>query len=108
MHRKRTEEWRVTRILLAIGIGAVLRTLEWWVTRILLAIGIGAVLFAGLLLLSYSMVSDPTETMSPLRMGASLLALAGLLGVLFGLAWMIRIFRDLRKDEPPPWRYRDR
>jgi TRAP-type C4-dicarboxylate transport system permease small subunit len=26
---------------------------------------------------------------------------------LFGLAWAIRIFRGSR-DEPPPWRYRDR
>jgi hypothetical protein len=33
-------------------------------------------------------------------------ALPGLVGILVGLVWLVRIFRGPR-DEPPPWRYRD-
>ena len=33
--------------------------------------------------------------------------LAALVGTLFGGLWIIRISRGLR-EEPPPWRYRDR
>ena len=35
------------------------------------------------------------------------MALAVLVVIVVGLVWMIRIFRGPR-DEPPPWRYRDR
>ena len=35
------------------------------------------------------------------------LVLAGLVVAGVGLGWMIRILRGPR-DEPPPWRYRDR
>ena len=41
------------------------------------------------------------------RMAENPIVLAGFLSVVLGLVWMIRIFRGPR-DEPPPWRYRDR
>jgi hypothetical protein len=70
--------------------------------RTLLVIGIGAVLSAGWLF-----IAEPTFMISRPRMWESPLVVAGFLGMLVGLAWMIRIFRGPR-DEPPPWRYRDR
>ena len=37
-----------------------------------------------------------------------LLVVVLLVGLAVGLTWMIRIYRGLSEDEPPPWRYRAR
>ena len=87
------------------------RTWRWWVTRLELAIGIGLVvlglgLLFGVVLPSMSQVTFDSR---PREWGPATLALlaAGVLGLVAGLVWMVRIFRGPR-DEPPPWRYRDR
>ncbi len=83
-------------------------TPAWWPTRILLAIGIGAVLVPVFLLVATPTGSSPMFGPPPgFRAAVSFVTVAGYLGMLVGLAWMIRIFRGPR-DEPPPWRYRDR
>ena len=81
------------------------RTPAWYQTRALLALGIGAVLVPVVLfVLSPSMIGP---CMDPPPLWHDLIPWAGFLGMLLGLAWMIRIFRGPR-DEPPRWRYRDR
>jgi hypothetical protein len=75
------------------------RTRGWYLTRIELAIGIGAIL---LYLAQPASMGAP-----PPQWSEAPLTVAGYLGMLVGLAWMIRIFRGPR-DEPPRWRYRDR
>jgi hypothetical protein len=78
------------------------RTPAYWPTRIMLAVGIAAVLLAGVtLLLEPSFMGDRP------RMVESPFVLAAFLIMVLGLVWMIRIFRGPR-DEPPDWRYRDR
>ena len=79
------------------------RTRAWYLTRIELAIGIGAILFAALLYVAKPgfMGAPPTQWWE------APLFWAGFLVPLVGLAWMIRIFRGPR-DEPSRWRYRDR
>ena len=91
------------------------RTWAWWATRIEFAIAIGAVLVAVLWLLVLGGVNSPTFTGNdPIRLGTLLLpgwlsiSIAALLAALFGVAWMIRIYRNLREPEPPSWRYRGR
>ena len=84
------------------------RTAAWYRTRAMLALGIGAVLVPVVLLFFgpealYASVGNATLVV-PLN---GPLTWAGFLGILLGLAWMIRIFRGPR-DEPPRWRYRDR
>jgi hypothetical protein len=78
------------------------RTAGWYLTRLLLAIGIAAFLFAGWLFLF-----EPVTMGGGPRLSEQPVPLAGLVGIVVGLVWMIRIFRGPR-DEPPPWRYRDR
>ena len=78
------------------------RTRAWDQTRALLALGIGAVLFAGACLLM-----EPSFMGGRPRMIENPFVLAAFLSMVAGLVWMIRIFRGQR-DEPPPWRYRDR
>lgn len=79
------------------------RTRGWYATRLLLAIGLGAFLLTlALLLLEPSFMGGRGR-----RMLDEPLVLAGLVAAAVGLAWMIRILRGPR-DEPPPWRYRDR
>jgi hypothetical protein len=74
----------------------------WYAARMLLAIGLGAVLLVlGLFLF------EPAYMGTSRRMWQNPLVLAAFLGMVVGLVWMIRIFRG-RRDEPPPWRYRDR
>jgi hypothetical protein len=81
------------------------RTRGWYLTRIELALGIGAVLFALWVATYDPMLIRPL--IEPRSVGlADLIVPAGLVAMLVGLAWMIRIFRGPR-DEPPPWRYRD-
>jgi hypothetical protein len=78
------------------------RTPAYWSTRIMLAVGIAAVLFAGfgLLLEPESMGGGPRAVQNPF-------VLAAFFTMVGGLAWMIRIARGPR-DEPPAWRYRDK
>jgi hypothetical protein len=79
------------------------RTPAWYQTRTLLALAIDALLVTAVLFVPSFMgvLSDPPQ------LWQDLIPWAGFLGVLLGLAWMIRSFRGPR-DEPPPWRYRDR
>ena len=81
------------------------RTRAWYQTRALLALGISAVLVPVVLFVFQpsfmGVLSDPPP------LWHDLIPWAGFLGMLLGLAWMIRIVRGPR-DEPPRWRYRDR
>ena len=78
------------------------RTPAYWTTRIMLAIGIAAVLFAGVALLM-----EPATMGGGRRMAENPFVLAAFLVMVVGLVWMVRIFRGPR-DEPPAWRHRDR
>ncbi len=87
------------------------RSPAWWPTRILLAIGIGAVLLIGLYLVAlggpvvqggnWSIELGPPHSWGPVG------AIAAFLVPLVGLVWMIRIYRSPLEGDPPPWRYRD-
>jgi len=89
------------------------RAPAWWPTRILLSIGIALVaLIAGavcvLVLFPPMALGDEPVGLGPILIGrGALVAIAALAVAIVGLASMIRIFRGPR-DEPPPWRYRDR
>lgn len=74
------------------------RTGAWYWTRLELAIGVGAVALAALILLL-----TPAQVHG--HAAQELVPAAGFVGLLVGLAWMIRIFRGPR-DEPRPWRSR--
>lgn len=78
------------------------RTPAYWPTRIMLAIGIAAVLLAGVTLL----IEAETMGGGGTRMLENPFVLAGFLAMVVGLVWMLRIFRGPR-DEPPDWRYRE-
>jgi len=75
----------------------------WYATRLLLAIGIATFLLVVVLLLLEPTFMGGTGR----RMLDEPLVLAGLVTALAGLVWMIRVFRGPR-NEPPPWRYRNR
>jgi hypothetical protein len=74
------------------------RTPAYWQTRILLAVGIAAVVLTGVMLLL-----EPTTMGGGPRMVENPLVLAAFLAMVVGLVWMARIFRGPR-DEPPSWR----
>jgi hypothetical protein len=76
------------------------RTKGWYVMRFELAVGI-------LMVLAGVLVFVPSAMMGADANPPRVAVLAGLLVGLIGLVWMIRIFRGPR-DEPTPWRYRDR
>jgi hypothetical protein len=81
----------------------------YWPTRILLAVGFIATVIAVALSL-YLMTNGPMIDPQPdiLGLPADVVGrLAGLVPVLVGFTWMLRIFRGPR-DEPPTWRYRHR
>lgn len=78
------------------------RTPAYWPTRIMLAVGIAAVVLTAVMLLM-----EPTSTGGRTRMVEHPLVLAAFLAMVVGLVWMLRIFRGSR-DEPPAWRYRGR
>ena len=82
--------------------GSGTRTHGWDAARILLAVGIAAVLLARV-----SLLCEPTFMSDGPRMVENPFVLAAFLSMVVGLVWMIRIFRGPR-DEPPRWRYRDR
>jgi uncharacterized BrkB/YihY/UPF0761 family membrane protein len=83
----------------------------WWPTRILLGIGLASVVVTGLCLLVVGDLGGSVNgnwiQWEPLRVTQPLMAIAVLIVAVVGLAWMIRVFRGQR-DEPPPWRHRDR
>jgi hypothetical protein len=83
------------------------RTDAWFWARMELGLGIGLVVLAGFTLVAApTFVSTPTFTLEGPGY-ESPLVIAGCVGMVVGLVWMIRIFRGSH-DEPPPWRYRDR
>jgi hypothetical protein len=83
-------------------------TRGWYLTRIELALAIGAILIQIVLVVAPSSgpLIDPRPSLGPLPANL-IVPLAALLASLVGLVWVIRIIRGTR-DEPPPWRYRDR
>jgi membrane protein YdbS with pleckstrin-like domain len=77
------------------------RTPDWWLSRLQLAFAIAVVLAIGL-----------QVWFQPGPWGVAgtywfVLSIAAVAVALVGLVWMIRILRGPR-DEPPPWRYRNR
>jgi hypothetical protein len=90
MHGKRTPAWHWSRLLLAVGIILVL------------LVAVGAWLAA------QPMIGRENVELGPILMPTGrFVAIATLALAIIGLAWMIRILRGPR-DEPFPWRYRDR
>ena len=87
------------------------RSRAFWPTRIMLALGVVATVIAlALFALSFEPPPGPMFDSRPGILGlpgGAVVALVGLLLSLVGVVWMVRIFRGPR-DEPPPWRYRDR
>lgn len=88
------------------------RTRAYWPTRILLAVGFSATVIAlTFIALTFAPLADgPMSGPRPAVLGLPvnvLLSVVGLVQVLVGFGWMVRIFRGSR-DEPPAWRYRDR
>ena len=79
------------------------RTPAYWPTRIMLAVGIAAVLLAGVTLLMEPTFIGGDGT----RLVENPIVLAAFAVMVIGLVWMLRIFRGPR-DQPPDWRYRDR
>lgn len=84
------------------------RTPAYWPTRILLVVGfIGTVIvvaLAPLLMLAEPSMFDPDVTVLGIP-SRRVIAALGVAVAVFGLLWMVRIFRGPR-DNPPPWRYR--
>ena len=89
------------------------RTPAYWPTRILLVTGIAAAVAIGLGLLAHLIPAGFHDTRPNVILGlleipgGVVISVAGFVLLVAGLVWMIRIFRGPR-DEPPPWRYRDR
>ena len=85
------------------------RTPAYWPARIMLAVGFIATVIAvalSLYLITQRPMIDPRPDI--LGFPTDVVArLAGLVPVLIGFTWMLRIFRGAR-DEPPAWRYRHR
>ena len=78
-------------------------TPAYWQTRIMLAAVILLPVAVAMLWLLPSLTSQP----NPAGAVMPVVFAVGAVLWLVGLVWMIRIFRGPR-DEPPPWRYRDR
>jgi len=88
MRGEKTWRYWVMRLELTAGVAVILVT---WVTVLLPPAGV-----------RHPMVehaSSPVLSWAPVAFAVML--------TIVGLVWMIRIFRGPR-DEPPPWRYRDR
>jgi hypothetical protein len=88
------------------------RTPAWWLIRFELAAGVGLTLLVGQLGLDSAMTvcfgGGCNRPLGPLALSANLQVAAAAFGIaIAGLVWMVRIIRGPR-DEPPPWRYRDR
>ena len=86
------------------------RTRAYWPTRILLATGIVAVGIVAVVLAAGATSSAcfSCDRSDVLGVPSDVLVPVVSVGLaVVGLAWMVRIFRGPR-DEPAPWRYRDR
>lgn len=86
------------------------KTPAYWATRVLLVVAIIVVVVDCALA---PFLIWPPSTMggdNAMVFGVPATLVGGVLGLglgIGGLAWVVRIFRGQR-DEPPPWRYRDR
>jgi len=84
------------------------RTPAYWPTRILLVVGsIGTIIvfaLAPMLVLAEPSMFGPEPTVLGLP-NRVVIAGLGVAVAVFGLLWMVRIFRGPR-DKPPSWRYR--
>lgn len=89
----KTEGWWLTRGELALGIFVTLSTAWYALTDLLPPPGCIGCAWTG----NWPLPVPPELS----------IVTVGLLGMVAGLAWMVRILRGPR-DEPPPWRYRDR
>jgi hypothetical protein len=83
------------------------RTRAWRATRIEFAMGIGAVLFAAVNVQTFTRPIFGNPPMGDYLFVLTAVPYAGLLVALIGLGWMVRIYRDLRREPPSSWRYRD-
>ena len=86
------------------------RTRAWWLVRLELAVGIGMTLLVGGLGYEWVMTSvcrfcNPPARQLPLPPNV-MVVLAAFAIAVAGLAWMVRIIRG-PKVEQPRWRYRD-
>jgi uncharacterized membrane protein YgdD (TMEM256/DUF423 family) len=86
-----------------VELRAPCRTPGWWMTRLEFAAAIGAIVFAGVVL-AWSASVQQTLFFEL----ESLPAAAGFGGMLFGLGWMIRIYRAPAEGaRGATWRFRD-
>ena len=88
------------------------RTPAYWPTRILLLVGIFATAITFVLApaMAVTLAQPPMFGPEPTVLGLPARIMVPVLGVtvaMFGLVWMVRIFRGPR-DEPRAWRHRDR
>ena len=85
--------------------GGAGRTRGWWLTRIEFGIAIALIVVVPLVLVLQPHIDGRWAGAGPWV----LVPLGGYAAMLFGLAWMIRIYRaGLRNDAEATWRYRDR
>ncbi len=85
-------------------------TFYWWATRIEFALGVASLLFAIWVVLAFPedpFGDRPSLDIFGLVIWPSVVPYVALLAMSIGLGWMIRIYRDLRRDPPASWRYRD-
>ena len=82
----------------------------YWPMRILLAIGLASVAVIVLwgVVTSIPVIGGASVDVGPVPIDIGIFYRVIAVAVpVMGLVWMIRTFRGPR-DEPPPWRYRDR
>ena len=85
------------------------RTTGWWATRIEFALAIAAATMAVVAWMFFTPTEPIFGRAEPSREVVWLAQLAiGAVGILIGLAWMVRIYRaPLRIDSKAYWRYHD-
>ena len=79
-------------------------SVRWWARSLLVIAGI---LIVAPVFLWLSAPAFPYHSSEPTVAGVPI-TVFGYAGMLFGLAWMWRIYRAPTKVESPRWRYRDR
>ena len=103
---------RPAREQLAATISALVssRTIGWWTTRLEFAVAIAFAMLAAAIAVLAAPWDPLTGYDGPPRLLVWLAgSAAGAVGILVGLAWMVRIYRaPLRFDSSASWRYRDR
>jgi hypothetical protein len=83
------------------------RTSAYWPTRVMLASAFLLPVAAALIWCAAPQPIGPPMYEDPMPWAGPALIAVGVALWLVGVVWMLRIFRGPR-DEPPPWRYRDR